>query len=111
MFKLNPDWTRDYLENENRQAEISRLSELAEADCETDPESRKQQKEGATELSKRLNITSITPREKIGKMGKMGKPTTRSEAEKIGEYQDYLDKNCPEVGYQDMWIADWIFFN
>ena len=29
--------------------------------------------------------------------------------EKIRKYQTYINENCPQVDYQDMWIADRIF--
>lgn len=106
VFRIRPDWTREYLENEDRPVETSRLRNLVEEYCDTDEESRKRQILGAYDLAGKLKVTCIAPREKLGKMGD---PATQFDREKAAEYRTYLYKNCPAVDFRDMWIADRVF--
>jgi hypothetical protein len=99
FFKLDANWSRTYLENEDRPKEIARQSDLIDENCKTDPASVAKQFSSAIVLSKGLNIRCVNAREKLSK---------EVDETKRKEHQDYLDSNCPDVSHRNLWIADWI---
>ena len=106
VFRLDTNGSRVYLKNENRPQEIARLDKLIDQYCDTDPDSVKEEFAQAFELSKVLIITCVDAREKLGKTGAAPADIDEDEMKK---YQDYIDSNCPEIDYRDLWIADRIY--
>jgi hypothetical protein len=99
IFRLNSDWSRTYLKNEDRPAEAIRVDEQVKEYCKNDPESETKQYSDALFLSTALNIKCVNPREKL---------ISEKDPAKREEIQDYLDSNCPDIDPRGFWIADWI---
>lgn len=105
-FKLRPDWTRSYLENEDRPVEIARLEKLVDDNCDTDTKSVQEQDVHLLELIKALNIRCITAWETLHKSND---PAADIANQKVEEAQEYIDEKCPSTEIHNLWIADWIF--
>lgn len=99
IFKLNNDWSRSYLEDEERELEIIRFDELIRENCRDDPDFVTEQYTKAMELGRALNIQCVNPREKLAR---------EPGGAKAKEYRTYLDENCPDIDPRSFWIADWI---
>ena len=105
-FKLGPDWTRHYLENADRPAEIARLENLVDDYCDTDDRSVKKQNERLLELKDALSIRCIAARERLQKSRD---PQAGIDARQVREAQEYIELKCPDTKLHDLWIADWKF--
>lgn len=100
IFKLNSDWSRSYLEDEDRAIEIIKLNEQVKEHCKTDPDSVERQYLAAILRSKALNIKCVNPREILA--------SEEVDPAKQREYQEFVDSNCPEIDPRGFWTADWI---
>lgn len=105
-FKLKRDWTRNYLEDGDRPAEISRLNKLVDVHCDTDVESVKKQNQRVSDIKDALNIRCVAAREKLQKLKE---PESDTDKLSLKEAQRYVDLNCPAIELHDLWIADWKF--
>ena len=105
-FKLDRNWTRIYLEDEDRPAEISRLKKRIKTHCGTAAESVKKQNIRVAEMKKALNIRCVAARERLHKGAD---PAAKIDKQDLQEAQDYIELKCPDVGLHDLWIGDWIF--
>jgi hypothetical protein len=105
-FKLSPNWTRHYLEDEDRPAEMSRLENLVDEYCDTDAKSVQKQNQRLLELKDALNIRCIAARERLQKSTD---PQAGIDARQVREAQEYIELKCPDTKLHDLWIADWIF--
>ena len=105
-FKLDRNWTRIYLEDEDRPAEISRLKKRIKTHCGTAAESVKKQNIRVAEMKDALNIRCVAAREKFHQGTD---PAANIDKQDLQEAQDYIELKCPDVGLHDLWIGDWIF--
>jgi len=105
-FRLDRNWTRIYLEDEDRPAEMSRLKKRVKDHCDTAAESVKQQNIRVVEMKGALNIRCVAAREKFHKGTD---PAAKIDQQDLQEAQDYIALNCPDVGLHDLWLGDWIF--
>jgi hypothetical protein len=105
IFKLQTDGSRQYLENDERAVEISRITALKDHYCSTDPIDQKEQLELAQELSSALSRRCAAAR---GTLENMQQPGANPIKEKLESYQAYVEAFCPAIGSDDLWLGDWI---
>ena len=105
VFKQQPDGSRLYLENEERTAEISRITALKDQFCSTHPGDQKEELELAQEMSFALSRRCAAGRETLEKMQQ---PGANPNEEKLDSYQTYVEALCPAIDSDDLWLGDWI---
>jgi hypothetical protein len=106
VFKLQRDWTRRYLENADRPAELARLRKVVDELCETDSVSVKNQDQRIREIDQALSIRCIAARERLHQGED---PAAGIDKRQLIEAEEYVASNCPERKMHDLWIRDWIF--
>lgn len=108
VFKQQAGGSRLYLENEERSAEITRITAIKDQFCSTDRSDQKEQLELAQEMSFALSRRCAAARETLAQMQQS---SANPIEEKLESYQAYVEVFCPAIDSDDLWLGDWIIIN
>jgi len=105
VFKLAPDGSRRYLDDDARPAEIGRLQALRDASCSTDPAMRRSQQQRAAVLMIALSPNCAEARDKLASYQD---PASRTPDDVIERQLTYVEQYCRDGDRTDLWLGDWI---
>jgi len=105
VFKPGPDGERRYLENDDRPAEVARLSRLRDENCSSTPELRASQETRAHVLMRALSPGCADARRKLELMED---PDTRSVDQDLESQRAFVRNHCPDIQRDDVWLGDYV---